>query len=173
MEYNGVSDKPSIVIRNNFLDTSIWDDIELKDNDIFVNTPAKAGTTWTQEIVGQLLYNGDYQNKFNVSAIVELSVWPAIAALPYEMKIKNLNDQLQNEDIGRRIIKTHEPVESMPFNPNSKYIFVGRDYRDIVWSLHNFGSIFSEAAWENFEKERYYEFTRIPRFDYENGMFLY
>jgi aryl sulfotransferase len=37
----------------------------------------------------------------------------------------------------RRCLKTHLPRDAMVWNPDIKYIFVGRDGRDAVWSAHN------------------------------------
>ena len=66
--YNGASSKPSILVKNHHIDTTIWNDVKLVDSDIFINTPAKSGTTWTQEIVLQLLYNGRYEQILNVDS---------------------------------------------------------------------------------------------------------
>ena len=40
------------------MDSTIWDDFKFRDDDIVIATWAKAGTTWTQQIVGQLVFNG-------------------------------------------------------------------------------------------------------------------
>jgi aryl sulfotransferase len=37
----------------------------------------------------------------------------------------------------RRFLKTHLPVNALVFSPKAKYIYVGRDGRDVVWSLYN------------------------------------
>lgn len=37
------------------LDSTIWNDLRFRDDDIIIATYAKAGTTWTQQIAGQLL----------------------------------------------------------------------------------------------------------------------
>eukprot|EP01083_Nonionella_stella_P221801 792075_1 len=50
----------------------------------------------------------------------------------------------------------------MPFNPKCKYIFVGRDLRDVVWSMYNHYSIFSEKAFEMFNAPRSYKFEPLP-----------
>ena len=170
-EYKGASRTPSLVIRNNHIDSTIWNDIELSDNDIYVNTPAKCGTTWMQEICGQLLYNGDMPGRIGTDRIHDISPWIAMAIAPREHTIKSLKDQLENENIKRRLFKTHEPIESMPYNPNCKYIFVARDFRDICWSLYNHYSLFSEKAYEVFHAPRDYEFESFPHFNFEDGSF--
>jgi aryl sulfotransferase len=37
----------------------------------------------------------------------------------------------------RRFIKTHLPVDALVYSPGAKYIFVGRDGRDVAWSFYN------------------------------------
>lgn len=37
----------------------------------------------------------------------------------------------------RRFLKTHSQLENIVFSPKAKYIFVARDGRDAIWSLHN------------------------------------
>jgi len=37
----------------------------------------------------------------------------------------------------RRFLKTHLPVDALVFSPEAKYVYVGRDGRDVVWSMHN------------------------------------
>jgi aryl sulfotransferase len=37
----------------------------------------------------------------------------------------------------RRFLKTHMPVDALNFSPKAKYIYFGRDGRDVAWSLYN------------------------------------
>ena len=37
----------------------------------------------------------------------------------------------------RRFLKTHLPVDALVFSPKAKYLYIGRDGRDVVWSLYN------------------------------------
>ena len=37
----------------------------------------------------------------------------------------------------RRFIKTHLPVDALVFSPKAKYIYIGRDGRDVLWSFYN------------------------------------
>ncbi len=41
------------------MDSTNWNDFQFRDDDIIIGTYAKSGTTWTQQIVGQLAFNGD------------------------------------------------------------------------------------------------------------------
>eukprot|EP01084_Bolivina_argentea_P028175 52376_1 len=164
--FAGVSSKPSKLIRNAFIDTSVWNHVDLVDSDIYINTPAKAGTTWTSEIVAQILYNGQYESILELESVWEVSIWPALSVMK-EVSANILSEQLKNDKIQRRIIKTHEPIESIPFNPVSKYIFVGRDYRDIVWSIHNHFSLFADDMYDKLNADREYKFTKVPTFNFD------
>ena len=44
---------------NHHFDSTIWNDFSFRDDDIIISTYAKSGTTWMQQIIGQLLFGGD------------------------------------------------------------------------------------------------------------------
>jgi aryl sulfotransferase len=46
-------------IHNHHFDSTIWNDSEFRDDDIIISTYSKAGTTWVQQIVAQLLFSRD------------------------------------------------------------------------------------------------------------------
>ncbi len=114
-------------MHSHHFDSTAWNDFKFRDDDIIVATYAKSGTTWTQQIVGQLLYHGDPD-----VAVSELSPWVDLRVPPKAEKLPVLEAQT-----GRRFLKTHLPVDALVFSPRAKYIFVARDGRDVVWSLYN------------------------------------
>ncbi len=57
-------------LHNHHFDSTIWNDFTFRDDDIIIATYGKSGTTWTQQILGQLLFNGDPD-----IAVAELSPW--------------------------------------------------------------------------------------------------
>ena len=45
-------------LHNHHFDSTIWNDFAFRDDDIVIATYAKSGTTWMQQIVGQLIFDG-------------------------------------------------------------------------------------------------------------------
>lgn len=113
-------------IQNHHMNSTVWDSFKFRDDDIILATYAKSGTTWMQQILAQLIFNG--QEGIELS---KLSPWLDLRIMPPEA-LAALEDQTH-----RRFIKTHLPVDALVFSPKAKYIYVGRDGRDMVWSLYN------------------------------------
>jgi len=45
-------------------------------------------------------------------------------------------------------VKTHLPVDALVFAEQAKYIYIGRDGRDVVWSMYNHHANANEAWYE-------------------------
>ncbi len=105
----------------------MWNDFKFHDDDIIVSTYAKAGTTWMQQIIAQLMFEGDAE-----VAVAEMSPWVDLRIPPKEVKLPMIESQTH-----RRFMKTHLPVEALCFSAQAKYIYIGRDGRDVVWSWYN------------------------------------
>ena len=114
-------------IHNVVFDSSVWNDFRFRDDDIVIATWAKSGTTWTQQFVAQLLFSGEEGLE-----VAEMSPWLDLRVPPKEAKIAGVEAQTH-----RRFIKTHLPVDALVYSPRAKYIFVGRDGRDVAWSFYN------------------------------------
>lgn len=114
-------------IKNHHMDSTIWDRFAFRDDDIVIGTYAKSGTTWTQQIVSQLLFGGAEQLE-----VAEMSPWLDLRVPPAEVKLPAVEAQAH-----RRFVKTHLPVDALIYSPRAKYIYIARDGRDVVWSLHN------------------------------------
>ena len=46
-------------LQNNHMDSTFWNDFVFRDDDIIIGTWAKAGTTWVQQILSQIIFNGE------------------------------------------------------------------------------------------------------------------
>ena len=114
-------------LHNHHMDSTVWNDFEFRDDDIVVATYAKSGTTWTQQIVGQLVFNGDPDVE-----IGELSPWVDLRVPPKAVKLPMLAAQTN-----RRIMKTHLPLDALVFSPRAKYLYIGRDGRDVLFSFYH------------------------------------
>ncbi len=114
-------------IHNHHMDSTVWNDIEFRDDDIIIATYAKSGTSWMQQIVSQLIFQGQ-----EGLPVAEMSPWVDLRVPPKEVKLPALAGQTH-----RRFMKTHLPVDALVFSEQAKYIYIGRDARDVMWSLHN------------------------------------
>ncbi|KAI0145426.1 P-loop containing nucleoside triphosphate hydrolase protein [Xylariaceae sp. FL1272] len=111
--------------QNHHMDSRVWNDFKFRPDDIIISSWPKSGTTWVQQIVSQLLNSGNPDVATNaVSPWVEMRLIPDV--------LKSLDDQKD-----RRFMKTHLPIDALVWSPEAKYIFVARDPRDAIWSLHN------------------------------------
>lgn len=118
------------------MDSTVWNEFAFRDDDIVIATYAKSGTTWVQQIVGQLLFEGA-----EGVPVAEMSPWVDLRVPPKQVKLPML-EQLAH----RRFLKTHLPVDALVFSPGAKYIYIARDGRDVVWSLYNHHTM-ANARW--------------------------
>jgi len=125
-------------MHNQHIDSTIWNDFKFRDDDIIISTYAKSGTTWMQQIISQMLFNGD--TEIDTQA---MSPWIDFRLPPKEVKLPQVEAQTH-----RRFIKTHLPVEALVFSAKAKYIYIGRDGRDVLWSLYNHHAMGNEAMYD-------------------------
>lgn len=123
---------------NHHIDSTIWNDLNFRDDDIVISTYAKSGTTWVQQIVAQLLFNGEEGVE-----VAEMSPWLDLRIPPKEVKLPIVEAQTH-----RRFLKTHLPVDALVFSEKAKYIYIGRDGRDVLWSMFNHHSTANQAWYE-------------------------
>jgi aryl sulfotransferase len=114
-------------LHNALMDSTRWNGFRYRDGDIVIGTWGKSGTTWMQQIVSQLVFQGDEK----VPAM-DLAPWLDMRCLPLDDIMAALDGQTH-----RRFIKTHLPADTLPISPRASYIYVARDGRDVVWSWYN------------------------------------
>src|SRR5262249_39805648 len=104
-------------IHNHHFDSTIWNELKFRDDDVVVATYGKSGTTWLQQIVGQLIFSGAGD-----VPVAEISPWLDLRVPPKPVKLPMVEAQAH-----RRFLKTHLPVDALVFSPKAKYLFVARD----------------------------------------------
>ncbi len=89
---------------NHHFDSTIWNDFRFREDDVIIASYAKSGTTWTQQIVAQLLLGPDPGLE-----VAEFSPWLDLRVPPKEVKLPMVEAQTH-----RRVLKTH-----LPWTPSS------------------------------------------------------
>ena len=126
-------------LQNHHMDSTLWNDFPFRDDEVVVATYAKSGTTWTQQIVGQLLFEGDES-----VPIHDLSPWWDLRVIPPQAR------EAFHAQSHRRVVKTHLPSDALVMSPRAKYLYVARDGRDVVWSMYNHHANFKDEAYDLF-----------------------
>jgi hypothetical protein len=103
-----------------------WEGFTFRPDDIVITTPAKCGTTWTQMICALLIFQ---KTEFD-QPLDRLSPW-------FDMLTRDADDVLARVEAQthRRFIKTHTPLDGLPWDERVTYIGVGRDPRDVALSF--------------------------------------
>ena len=114
-------------LQNHHFDSTMWNGFAFRDDDIVIGTYAKSGTTWMQQIVSQLIFVG-----VEGIPVADISPWVDLRVPPREVKLPAIEAQTR-----RRFLKTHLPVDALVYSPRAKYLYIGRDGRDVVWSMWN------------------------------------
>jgi aryl sulfotransferase len=113
-------------LKHRLIDSTVWNDFKFREGDIVIASWAKSGTTWMQQIVAQLVFDGA-----EGIAVSKISPWVELRLLPPQARAA-LDMQTH-----RRFVKTHLPVDALVFSRLAKFIYIGRDGRDAAWSLYN------------------------------------
>jgi hypothetical protein len=118
-------------------DSGRWDAYRPRQGDIVVCTPPKCGTTWTQMICALLVH----QSPDLPLPLTRLSRWLDRHSEPIEQVIGDFEAQPF-----RRIIKTHTPLDGIPFFDEVSYVVCARDPRDASLSMIDHFANLSEAS---------------------------
>src|SRR3954447_11621735 len=120
---------PPTRYRSIIADSGRWDGFAFRPGDIVISTPPKCGTTWTQMLCAMLIFDGpDFPSRLS-----DLSPWLDQTIRPLDT-VRSIYATQQH----RRFIKTHTPLDGLPFRDDVTYVVVGRDPRDVAlsWSHH-------------------------------------
>jgi aryl sulfotransferase len=132
---------PTRILRDYLSNSLVWEDFLNQGGfvagDIVVADPFKAGTTWTQRVVQQILLNGEEKE----SGLSETSPWLDSSWGDHPQMLEILRQQ--REAGKRRVIKSHLPADALPIAGQARYVFVGRNGKDLGISFHNYLKHFS------------------------------
>ena len=117
------------VYRCHHLDSTRWDDLIPRPDDIVITTSLKAGTTWTQRIVSLLVF----QSVELPMTLHFCSPWVDSRFVGGRTELLRICEALEH----RRFFKSHLPLDALPYRETTKYIYVGRDTRDVFMSMWN------------------------------------
>lgn len=117
--------------RSVLADNARWDGFEFRADDIVISTPGKCGTTWMQMICALLVFGDPKLPR----RLTELSPWLDMQTDSADNVFASLADQEH-----RRFIKSHTPLDGLPYDERVTYITVGRDPRDVAISSDNHGA---------------------------------
>jgi hypothetical protein len=117
---------------------------KLRPDDVFVVTYPKCGTTWTQEMVWQILHNMDVEG--GKENIMTRSPFLEMQSLT-DSNVSNVNLdkraiaalELADAMASPRVIKTHLPIDMLPPNllDTCKVVFVARNPMDCAVSFYH------------------------------------
>jgi len=124
------------VYKSALVNSTRWENFIPRNDDIIITTSYKAGTTWMQGICAALVF----QQPQPPVAQDELTPWLDANFGPIE-EVLGMLEGLES----RRYIKTHLPLDSIRFLEEAKYIYVGRDGKDVWMSMWN--------HWHNMSEE--------------------
>ncbi|MCK9992745.1 MAG: aryl sulfotransferase [Alphaproteobacteria bacterium] len=126
MDQSVRAQKPAEIYRSFIMDSTRWENFKSRDGDIFICTPPKCGTTWTQMICALLIFQ---KTEFE-RPLSEYTPWLDMLIAPIDRVLAMLEAQTH-----RRFIKTHTPFDGLPYYPGTAYLCVGRDPRDAFMSM--------------------------------------
>jgi aryl sulfotransferase len=120
----------SVVYEGPMNNTTIWERFTLRPDDIFVVTPPKCGTTWTQIIVTSIIQG----RSLSSDQMDEYSRWLDCGFRERD-QIASFLDGLSV----RRCIKGHSPLDGITYDPRCTYFAVYRHPIDVHFSMrrHN------------------------------------
>ena len=130
------------VYQNHHLDSTRWEGYSPREGDIVVTTSYKAGTTFTQNVLLHMLHG-----RSDPLPTLEISPWIDARFMPYTTEQMY---QLIEAQTHRRSLKSHLPLDGLPYYPEVKYLIVARDPRDIFMSLVNHYANYTETAYGAF-----------------------
>ncbi len=115
------------ILRTWHMDSRHWDAYRPREGDVVIATYPKCGTTWTQRIVGLLIFQSPEPKPMSISPWID----ERFIQIPQETQAR-IEAQTH-----RRYLKSHLPFDALPVYSGVRYIHVARDGLDAMMSWHN------------------------------------
>lgn len=140
--------------------TDIWNEFELRSDDIIVDTPPKCGTTWMLHQVMMLIHGRAVEN----AGGSDQAPWLDCGFRDREA-IKGFLGGLER----RRCIKSHTPMDGVPYAADLTYIVVYRHPVDAHFSMRthvdNMTPDWLDFLFEGDERQGFRRFVSYPLTD--------
>ena len=121
------------------VDSRRWQHYVPRDDDIIIATYPKCGTTWMQRIVDLLIFQTpEARSIYEISPWIDMRFGPPIEAVTATL------DGLGH----RRFIKSHLPLDGLPWYEEVRYVHVARDGRDACMSYFNHCAAYTPQMYE-------------------------
>ncbi|MDO9380272.1 MAG: sulfotransferase domain-containing protein [Nocardioidaceae bacterium] len=117
-------------------DSARWARFVFREGDVVVSTRSKSGTTWVQQVVASLLHG----TPDLPAPLATLSPWVDWLVEPVDEVVARLEAQP-----GRRVVKTHTPLDGLPRDPRATSVVVCRHPLDAAVSLYHQGGNLDRA----------------------------
>ncbi len=109
-------------------DSALWTGFPFRDDDVVISPPPKCGTSWMQMLCALLVFNSTRFPR----RLTEISPWLDNITYDFAETLAALRAQQH-----RRFIKTHTPLDGLPFVKGVTYLCAGRDPRDVGVSFEH------------------------------------
>lgn len=139
---NATGDLPTVTrkYQNHHLDSTRWEVYTPRKDDIVVTTSYKSGTTWMQGILMEMLHA-------DVSKEDRKGMLPWLDSRFHDGDKTALKQKLDDMP-DRRVLKSHLPLDGLPYYAQVKYIIVCRDARDVFMSFYNHYVSYTDVAYD-------------------------
>ena len=101
------TDLPQVIntYQNHTLDSRRWQGYQPRPDDIIIATSYKSGTTWTQEIVRQLIFLGQDTPERDATGLWQISPWLDHRATPLDTVLQALEAQPHRRAVVARLAR--------------------------------------------------------------------
>jgi aryl sulfotransferase len=145
---------PTRTYRSHHLDSTRWDPYIPRNDDIIISTSYKSGTTWTQNIVRELIARAMQQAGVDDPTLLpkpdtDSGIWPDAR---WRAPLHELYVELEAQR-HRRFLKTHLARDGLPIYAQVKYLVIARDPRDVFMSLWNHYAAYTDHFYAKLNNE--------------------